>query len=206
MRRRRGEGLSARADDGPLAAFGRWLAPAASAKSFLRSSVIVSPDGSRVYAIGVKEGVENPEISGSAGVFVFDAATLELIGIYQPTADFVSLAIGADGRFVYAAGLPGVDALGRRARGPGRLDHRLRYGDGSVRADRRPARRRAPLLRTRTARVTHRAIRPRRLGRRDSHGAGSQRREEPRVSHHDKAGAKKATTKKAAGAKKTTKK
>ena len=109
-----GDGLIARAGPGPLAAFGRWLAPVAAAKSFLQSSVIVSPDGLRVYAIGVKAGVESTAIEGSAGVFVFDASTLELLEIYQPTADFVSLAIGANGRFIYAAGLPGVDALGRR--------------------------------------------------------------------------------------------
>jgi hypothetical protein len=128
-----GEGLVARADTGPLAALGRWLAPVAAAKSFLRSSVVVSPDGSRVYAIGVKAGVENPEVVGSAGVFGFDAATLELIDIYDPTADFVSLAIGADGRFVYAAGLPGVDALGRRVAGQGPSITVFDTADGSIR-------------------------------------------------------------------------
>jgi hypothetical protein len=128
-----GEGLVARADAGPLAALGRWLAPIAAAKSFLRSSVILSPDGSRVYAIGVKAGVENPDVPGSAGVFAFNAATLELIDIYDPTADFVSLAIGADGRFVYAAGLPGVDALGRRIAGQGPSVTVFDTTDGSIR-------------------------------------------------------------------------
>lgn len=109
-----GEGRVAPVDSGPLAAVGRWLAPAAAAKPILRSSVVVSPDGSRVYAIGVQAGLETPEVAGSAGVFVFDASTLDLIETYAPTADFVSLAIGVDGRFVYAAGMPGVDAFGRR--------------------------------------------------------------------------------------------
>jgi hypothetical protein len=108
-----GSGLVARHDAGPLAALGRWIAPVAAAKSLLRSSVVLSPDGSRVYAIGVRPGVENSDMVGSAGVFVFDAATLELVEVYEPTADFVSLAIGPDGRFVYAAGMPRVDALGR---------------------------------------------------------------------------------------------
>jgi hypothetical protein len=110
----RGEGLSARAEGGPLAALGHWLAPSAVAKSLLRGSVIVSPDGARVYAIGIKPGVDERDISGSTGVFVFDATTLESRGIWQPTADFVSLAISPDSRFVYAAGLPGVDFMGRR--------------------------------------------------------------------------------------------
>lgn len=108
-----GSGLSALVDDGPLAAFGRWLAPAAAAKSFLRGAIVVSPDGTRIYAVGIKEGVGASDQSGSAGVFVFDAASLDLIAIWQPTADFVSLALSADGRYAYVAGLPGVDALGR---------------------------------------------------------------------------------------------
>jgi hypothetical protein len=127
-----GEGLVARVD-GPLAAFGRWLAPVAAAKAQLLSSVIVSPDGSRVYAIGVTDGIDNPELKGSAGVFVFDAATLELIGIYPPTADFVSLAIGFDGRFLYAAGMPGFDALGRRRGDQGASITAFDTTDGSVR-------------------------------------------------------------------------
>lgn len=105
-------GLTARSGDA-LTAFGRWLAPAAAAKSFLRGAVIVSPDGSRVYAIGVKEGIDGSDLSGSAGVFVFDAASLEPLATWQPTADFISIAISADGRFLYAAGLPGVDEGGQ---------------------------------------------------------------------------------------------
>ena len=128
-----GEGRVAAVDPGPLAALGRWLAPVAAAKSFLRSSVIVSPDGSRVYAIGVRDGAENEDVEGSTGMFVFDAATLELIDAYEPTADFVSLAIGADGRFVYAAGLPGVDALGRRVAGQGASITVFDTADGSTR-------------------------------------------------------------------------
>lgn len=128
-----GEGLVVRAGSGPFAALGRWLAPAAAAKSFLRSSVIVSPDGSRVYAIGVQEGAENPDIVGSSGVFVFDAATLDLIEAYPPTADYVSLAVGADGRFVYAAGLPGFDAFGRRQAGQGASVTVFDTADGSTR-------------------------------------------------------------------------
>ena len=128
-----GEGLVVRPESGPLAALGRWLAPVAAAKSFLRSSVIVAPDGARVYAIGVKAGAENPDIVGSAGVFAFDATTLELIDIYPPTADFVSVAIGADGRFVYAAGLPGVDALGRSRGGQGASVSVFDTTDGSTR-------------------------------------------------------------------------
>lgn len=106
--------LTARGGGDALTAFGRWLAPVAAAKSLLRGAIVVSPDGTRVYALGVTEGVGGDEFSGSAGVFVFDAASLEPLAIWQPTADFVSIALSADGRFLYAAGMPGVDERGQR--------------------------------------------------------------------------------------------
>ena len=106
-----GQGVAA-AGEGPLSALGHWLAPTAAAKSFLRGAVTISPDGSRIYAIGIKGGGSR-EMAGSSGVFAFDAATLQPSGPWQPTADYVSVAISADGRFVYAAGLPGTDAAGQ---------------------------------------------------------------------------------------------
>jgi DNA-binding beta-propeller fold protein YncE len=105
---------TARSGSGPMVALGNWLAPAVAAKSWLRSGLAVSPDGTRVYALGVRDGGSGPETAGSAGVFVFDAATLEPATVWQPTADYVSIAVSADGRLVYAAGLPGVDANGAR--------------------------------------------------------------------------------------------
>ena len=74
---------------------------------------MISPDGSKVYAIGVATGASDREATGSTGVFVFDAATLASVDQWAPTADFVSLAVSANGRFVYAAGMPGVEASGR---------------------------------------------------------------------------------------------
>ncbi|MFL5683891.1 MAG: YncE family protein, partial [Chloroflexota bacterium] len=90
---------------------GRWIAPQALAKTFLDPGLVVSPDGTRVYALGIDENGPNGE-SGSRGVFVFDAKTLGSLGHWTATADFVSLAISGDGRFLYVAGQPGRDAAG----------------------------------------------------------------------------------------------
>ena len=106
--------IPAAAGRGLLSALGEWLAPAVSAKSFLRGGVLLSPDGSRVYAIGVRSEATGPEAGGSTGVFAFDADTLANVAYFPPTADFVSLAVSVDGKSVYAAGLPGVDAAGHR--------------------------------------------------------------------------------------------
>jgi hypothetical protein len=81
----------------------------------------------------VQDGVASPEVTGSAGVFVFDADSLELIDTYEPTADFISLAIGVDNRFLYAAGLPGVDALGRQMGSQGASITVFDTSDGSTR-------------------------------------------------------------------------
>ena len=103
--------------EGPLdelAALGRrvghWIAPSVAAKLLLDPGIVISPDGTRVYAIGV--GSPAPTGRGSTGVFAFDAASLVQLGQWAPTADFSSIAVSGDGRFVYAAAQGGVDAAG----------------------------------------------------------------------------------------------
>ena len=129
-------------DRGPLAALGHWLAPVGGGEVVPAVGVVVSPDGTRVYAIGVTGGDDRAEMSGSSGVFVFDAATLE------PSI------MGADGGLRVARG---------QRRRPVRLCRRARRAstrpagawstrpasitvfataDGARPADRRPARRR----------------------------------------------------------------
>jgi hypothetical protein len=89
---------------------GRWIAPAALAKAVLDPGMVVSPDGGRVYALGIDH--IDTESDRSRGVYAFDARTLESVGHWAPTADFVSLAISGDGQYVYAAGLPDRDSSG----------------------------------------------------------------------------------------------
>jgi hypothetical protein len=110
---------TAAAPDGPLAALGRWLTPPAAAKVLLSAGIAISPDGSRVYALGIDPGASSSEaFAGSAGILVFDATSLQNVGRWTPTADFVSLAVSADGRWVYAAGSPQFAADGRRTNQP----------------------------------------------------------------------------------------
>jgi hypothetical protein len=88
---------------------GEAIAPSAAAKFLLQPAMTVSPDGSRLYALGVSQA--NGAL-GSLGVFVFDAATLAEIDHWDATADFGSIAMSADGAFIYAAGGYGRDAAG----------------------------------------------------------------------------------------------
>jgi hypothetical protein len=127
-----GTGSTARVDRGPLSAIGEWLAPPAAAKSLLRGGVIASADGSRVYGVGVNTDFNDHGVAGSAGVYAFDASTMASVGHWDPTADFVSLAISRDGASVYAAGLPGVDAAGNDQASQGASITVFSARDGSV--------------------------------------------------------------------------
>lgn len=128
-----GRGETARLDGGPLLALGEWLAPPVAAKTFLDGGVVVSPDGARVYAAGLDPDAAVSDLAGSAGILVFDAASLEHLARWTPTADFVSIAISADGRYVYAAGMPGFDADGtQRPATPASITV-FATADGSVR-------------------------------------------------------------------------
>ena len=122
---------------GPLDALGTigrrlgdWLAPSALAKLLLEPGLVVSPDGTRIYAIGVASS--DPEGRGSTGVYAYDAASLDQVAHWQPTADFTSIAVSADGRFVYAAAQGGVDAAGVASRNGASVTV-FDANDGSVR-------------------------------------------------------------------------
>lgn len=91
-----------------------WVAPSAAAKILIEPALAISPDGSRLYGLTAASRSAG-EGFGSAGIVVIDAATLTMVDRWEPVADLASLAVSADGRFVYAAGVPGVDASGERA-------------------------------------------------------------------------------------------
>ena len=79
-------------------------------------SLVESPDGRRIYALGVSPRAGS--VGGSSGIWVFDARTLEPIGHWAARALLTSLAISADGAFVYAAGANGFDPDGNPTRWP----------------------------------------------------------------------------------------
>jgi hypothetical protein len=93
---------------------GNWLAPATMAKIFLQPALVASPDGSRIYGLGVGAPVVDGS-EASSGIYAFDARSLQPLGHWAPTADLDSIAISPDGRFLYAAGQAGVDAAGNQA-------------------------------------------------------------------------------------------
>jgi len=118
---------------GIAGAIGRWLVPSALAKVFVEPGIVVSPDGRTIYALGIRS-VNGEDNDGSLGVFVFDADSLAQTNHWAPTADFVSLAIGKDGRFVYAVGQAGADAAGKPVTDQQASMTAFDTADGSVRA------------------------------------------------------------------------
>lgn len=92
-------------------AVGHWIAPSVTAKIFLQPAMTISPDGSTLYGLGIDGAIES---LGSSGIFAFDIGgdTMTFKSHWEPTADFISIAVSEDGAFVYAAGMGGVDASG----------------------------------------------------------------------------------------------
>jgi hypothetical protein len=102
---------------GPLVAFGHWLAPTAAAKMFINPGIAMSPDGTRVYAIGAAGPSPNGgDLTGSSGVVVIDAAAMRVIATWPATADYSSIAINAGGSSLFLTGLPDVRADGTQSR------------------------------------------------------------------------------------------
>jgi hypothetical protein len=79
--------------------------------------LVLSPDGRRLYAIGVG-AVTGSQVGVPSGIWVFDTDSMQLIDHWQPRAFLSSLTISSDGRFVYAAGAAGYDVNGRENRWP----------------------------------------------------------------------------------------
>ncbi len=72
--------------------------------------LVLSPDGTRIYALGIGRG--QSEMGVSTGVWVFDAETLELLDRFEPRAMLSSIAVSGDGTFVYATSPAGFDVGG----------------------------------------------------------------------------------------------
>jgi hypothetical protein len=113
-----GQGQTASVQDGladRVAELGRHIghliAPSAVAKDQLwpgivaSRRIVASPDGRRIFALGV-EGADGA--FASTGLDAFDADTLAPLWHAQPTADFSSIAINADGTAVYASAPGGI--------------------------------------------------------------------------------------------------
>jgi hypothetical protein len=92
----------------------------ASARAYFGADpgLVLSPDGQRLYALGFALGANVNGGGMPTGVWVFDAESLNLVDHWPPTAMLNSLAVSADGRFVYAAGANGFDVDGNEALWP----------------------------------------------------------------------------------------
>ena len=79
-----------RADEGALAAIGRFFFPIADAKRYITGGALLSPDGMRIYAAAYK------------GISVVGAADLSSRAVWQSDGEFDALALTLDGERLYA--------------------------------------------------------------------------------------------------------
>lgn len=80
-----------------------------------QSTVVGSRDGATLFALAVDDIPEpfRGPIPRSSGIWVFDAASLELLTIIPPAAVHDAISLTADGRHVLATGIPGLDEQAR---------------------------------------------------------------------------------------------
>jgi hypothetical protein len=104
-----------------VARLSNWVAPAAMAKMLIEPALALSPDGTRLYALGMSIPESDPGRGRSTGVYVVDTESLSLLDRWAPTTDLMSLAVSPDGRYVYAAGMAGVDSSGQETSWPASL-------------------------------------------------------------------------------------
>jgi len=76
--------------------------------------MVQSPDGRFLYAVGVNGALRGASGASGApsGIWVFDAEAMKLLDHWEPRAYLSSVTVSADGRFVYAAGISGIDVNG----------------------------------------------------------------------------------------------
>ncbi len=108
------DGRTAAVDGGPLDGLaalgrqvGRWLAPTTAAKIFLDPAMAISPDGSRLYLLGVDADSFADGEPGSTGVHVVDTGSMTETATWAPLADYASIAVSGDGSLVYVTSVPG---------------------------------------------------------------------------------------------------
>jgi len=79
-----------RADEGMLAAVGRFFFPVASAKRYITGGALLSPNGDRIYAAAYK------------GIAVVNTLDLSSRAVWQSDGEFDALALTVDGERLYA--------------------------------------------------------------------------------------------------------
>ena len=79
-----------RADQGVLAAVGRFFFPVADAKRYVTSGALLSPSGDRIYTVGSK------------GIVVVNTSDLSSRAVWQSDWEFDGVALTPDGERLYA--------------------------------------------------------------------------------------------------------
>ena len=93
-----------------------WATGSSDFPSYSWAQIMGAPAGTRVYALGLAAPATDPASRdwrfGSSGVWVFDTAAFALVDHWPAAAAYASIALSPDGRWLTAAGQPGIDVAG----------------------------------------------------------------------------------------------
>jgi hypothetical protein len=93
-----------------------WASLASDFRVYSTPQLVPEPGGERLFAIGVNARTDYSRFGyASTGVWVFDSADGRLLDRWGAVAAYQNLGVSADGRWLYAAGAPGVDDQGKES-------------------------------------------------------------------------------------------
>jgi hypothetical protein len=89
-----------------------WGSLTSDFRLYYSPQLVAEPGGRRLFALGILATEANNYIQGSSGIWVFDTEKFSVLNRWGAAAAYWSIGVSTDGRWLYAAGSPGVDEDG----------------------------------------------------------------------------------------------
>jgi hypothetical protein len=90
-----------------------WTSFGSDFRLWYSPSLLPEPGGSRLFALGMRsDGGRGEYGPASTGIWVLDAGRFELLDRWAAMSSYTGLGLSVDGRWLLAAGMPGVNAEG----------------------------------------------------------------------------------------------
>lgn len=92
-----------------------WASFTSDLRMWYAPQLVPEPRGSRLFALGMLDQEGRGNSPASSGIWVFDASDLSLLDRWGAVTAYWNIGLSSDGRWLIAAGAPGVDDEGKPA-------------------------------------------------------------------------------------------